>query len=462
MSAYPCKNPSCSSFGSAHPNCKCYGGMAKGGSVESYCAKDNKHKAGCQYLADGGSVLDEPSIQPEQPQPPMTQFPEGKLPSAYSSMPQVAPPTEVLQQVAPQQEAPNDQFNPQGLIKAREQQVAAQNQQLADAKTHYDAINNQVQTTMQDYQNGHIDPQHFTRSMGDGQKVGMALALIAGGIGSAFTGQPNAAMQYLQKQQDLDMEAQKSELGKKHNLLSSNLQLMGNMNQAITMTKLMQNEALASKIDLEATKLQSPMEQQKLQQQSMQLRAQNEMWKQQLATTRASSANGGGNSEQNWHQMNSLLRLTSPEMAKERESRTIPGVGVAQVPVSAEDRKALSDNTDFQMSAKNLLNFAQQHSGSLNPAIIRQGSTMQADLINKFRAATHQGVYKESAKDFDESALGGNPTQFASGMRTKPKVMQMISSLEQTRQQEMKRMGVQPFGGQQQAPQKDIGFKPRK
>lgn len=52
----PCKNPSCKSHGQAHPNCRCYGGMAKGGKVEHFCSKDNKHHESCKYYADGGDV----------------------------------------------------------------------------------------------------------------------------------------------------------------------------------------------------------------------------------------------------------------------------------------------------------------------------------------------------------------------------------------------------------------------
>ncbi len=52
----PCKNPNCKSNGKVHPNCRCYSTMASGGSVESFCSKDQKHETGCEYFADGGTV----------------------------------------------------------------------------------------------------------------------------------------------------------------------------------------------------------------------------------------------------------------------------------------------------------------------------------------------------------------------------------------------------------------------
>jgi hypothetical protein len=56
MSIGPCLNPSCSSHGTPHPNCRCYEGFANGGQVGHYCASNNLHKASCEYFADGGSA----------------------------------------------------------------------------------------------------------------------------------------------------------------------------------------------------------------------------------------------------------------------------------------------------------------------------------------------------------------------------------------------------------------------
>jgi len=55
----PCLNPSCKSQGKPHPNCKCHGGMAKGGPVMRYCAHGKPHEKGCMYEA-GGQVGDHP------------------------------------------------------------------------------------------------------------------------------------------------------------------------------------------------------------------------------------------------------------------------------------------------------------------------------------------------------------------------------------------------------------------
>lgn len=53
MAYRPCINPNCKSHGVAHPNCKCFLGMADGGEV-GYC--NGPHKNDCQYFSDGGQV----------------------------------------------------------------------------------------------------------------------------------------------------------------------------------------------------------------------------------------------------------------------------------------------------------------------------------------------------------------------------------------------------------------------
>jgi len=75
MSEMPCKNPNCHSYGQPHPNCQCYGGMAKGGDVTHFCSEARMHEKGCKYYADGGTVspqvdpslFEMPQTKPEDP-----------------------------------------------------------------------------------------------------------------------------------------------------------------------------------------------------------------------------------------------------------------------------------------------------------------------------------------------------------------------------------------------------------
>ena len=56
MAQGPCLNPNCGSHGAAHPNCRCYGGMADGGEVIHFCDTDQPHEKTCHYYAEGGGI----------------------------------------------------------------------------------------------------------------------------------------------------------------------------------------------------------------------------------------------------------------------------------------------------------------------------------------------------------------------------------------------------------------------
>lgn len=49
MIGFPCKNPSCKSYGKPHPNCKCYMEMAEGGEV-SFCSSHRMHESSCRHV----------------------------------------------------------------------------------------------------------------------------------------------------------------------------------------------------------------------------------------------------------------------------------------------------------------------------------------------------------------------------------------------------------------------------
>lgn len=58
MSEQVCLNKACNSYGSAHPNCQCYG-MAHGGTVSRFCGKTQEHKKGCNFAKGGFALQDE-------------------------------------------------------------------------------------------------------------------------------------------------------------------------------------------------------------------------------------------------------------------------------------------------------------------------------------------------------------------------------------------------------------------
>lgn len=115
-------------------------------------------------------------------------------------------------------------------------QADLQKQSEANAKAYTDwEVENKKLAA--DVAQGHVDPTKFVGNMSTPQKVGTAIGLILGGIGSGLAGGENPAIQYLHKQIDQDIDAQKANIGNKQNLLSINLKQLGNMRDAQALTK---------------------------------------------------------------------------------------------------------------------------------------------------------------------------------------------------------------------------------
>jgi hypothetical protein len=144
---------------------------------------------------------------------------------------------------------------------------------------------------------------------------------------------------------------------------------------------------------------------------------------------------GGNSDEQAFQNRTRGMRMMGMEpMAKDMESKHYPGVGQASVPLSGEDRAFLQSGQGFQNSLDNFIKWTGQHSGSLNPATIREGRTMAADLQGQYRQATHGGVYKEGEQNFISKLIDEDPTKFFNSIRVLPQ-LKAISEDNQRRLQ---------------------------
>jgi hypothetical protein len=142
-----------------------------------------------------------------------------------------------------------------------------------DHEQHYNALNQEIQNTVHDIQNSHIDPSHYMSSKSTLGKVSTAIGLILGGMGGGMTGQKNPALEFLNSQIERDVEAQKAELGKKENVLGAYYKQMGNLNEATNMTKAFYHELYANRLAQAAAQSGSAVAQARAQQGIGQLEA---------------------------------------------------------------------------------------------------------------------------------------------------------------------------------------------
>lgn len=118
----------------------------------------------------------------------------------------------------------------------------------------FDGLTKEHDAIVDDIKNTRINPQRLWQSKSASDKSSAMIGMILSGIGSAMAGQPNLALQVLDKQIERDIDAQKMELGKKESLLSDNLRKTGNLFQATSMTRLQMAATLEGQMKLAAAR----------------------------------------------------------------------------------------------------------------------------------------------------------------------------------------------------------------
>lgn len=139
------------------------------------------------------------------------------------------------------------------------QSLPQQQQAIEHAQQTFAAATQEYNHFIDDYKNGHIDPDHYLNSQGTGEKISTAIGLILGGIGGGLTHQENPALKFLNQQIDRDVMAQQAELGKKENLLSANLKHFGDLKTALEFTAAQQRGIVQTQLEQAAAKAQSPL-----------------------------------------------------------------------------------------------------------------------------------------------------------------------------------------------------------
>jgi hypothetical protein len=132
----------------------------------------------------------------------------------------------------------------------RQQAIAQQiPENYQELKKHTDDFNNYIQANP-------INSNDYLESRSDGQKVGTAIGLLLGGIGGRGNG--NVAMDFLNKNIDRNIDAQKENAKNQHTIWGAYEHLYGDSTIATNLAKVSANDILARKIDLAAAKLGTP------------------------------------------------------------------------------------------------------------------------------------------------------------------------------------------------------------
>lgn len=259
-----------------------------------------------------------------------------------------------------------------------------------------------------------INPKHYLDSMSTGGKISTGIGLILGGMGAGLTHGPNLAYQYLQNQIDRDIDVQKTDLGKKQNLLSHNFQATGDLRQAADMTRIQTNDILSSHLKQLAGQAQNTAAQGTMLDIAGKIDGQSAQLQHNLAIQKVLQQGMSSNvdPEQSFKTKMQYLRMNGQEnIAKDMEAKHVPGVGQASKEVPGDVMKELIARNDLQKQIEDLQQFAAKHSGSFSPSINTQGKAKAQLVQDAIRRANAQGVFKESEKNFMEGIVSSNPTQ---------------------------------------------------
>lgn len=331
----------------------------------------------------------------------------------------------------------NAQAAAQGKLGEQQAQVlnqAIQHKQEAQAafQEHYNSLEQERQAHMADIKNGYIDPnQYWTgdkNGNGGHSKIAAGIGMILAGFNP--TNSPNAAINFLKNQMDMNIKAQETNLGAKQNLLAANLRQFGNLKDATDMTRLMQSDIMQQELATAAAKAQSPMAKAAALNAAGQLQMESAPLFQQFAMRRAMMGmTQNGSDPGAVDHMLGYMRVMNPEMAKEMESRYIPKVGMASVPVTPEVRNNLQAHQSLDAAIKNLYDFVRTHNTLVpgTPDYVR-GQQKAMDLQTKIRESKLNTVYREGEKPLLDKFIQSNPAGVMKNLITIPQLKELSQS----------------------------------
>jgi hypothetical protein len=342
-----------------------------------------------------------------------------------------------------------------------------------------------------DLNNGHITPKTYNDLMyhnKDGTekstlgKIGSIFGLLLSGAGSGLAHQQNAAIQMMDNVIKNDLEAQKTSKSNAQNYLRINQQrLLNDANiksvlagadytdaqkkavvqginaKAMTMSLMQMNQAaLHAQLDmLKKLPKDSPQYQQAAQVAMMLAGKVNESNAQAavIGATQleglgnmAGFNNGQANPEAKFQdQVNMLEHSNDPAdqrtAAMLRETH-FPGLpGKASRPLGGQDREKIESGIEFDQKLNRFIDWTKNHSGSLNPSTVKEGTALAAELQGAYRQATHGGVYKEGEQNFISKLIDSDPTKFFNSVRVLPSLNALAKEHNSRMQQTVRSLG---------------------
>lgn len=142
----------------------------------------------------------------------------------------------------------------------------------------------QQQQIIDDLKNSQITPQTMFSNKGTWGKISTALGVLAGGISMGLTGaKTNPVVDFIDREIENDLQAQKADVGRKENLLASLMRQGMNEREAANIVKFKATSLVQGQLEVLAAKTKSPIAKARLLQQIGTLQAKYAPLQQELA-----------------------------------------------------------------------------------------------------------------------------------------------------------------------------------
>ncbi len=340
-----------------------------------------------------------------------------------------------------------------------------QKQDIQDWHTKsFQELNNERQALQSDIQKGFVDPNKFWT--GDENGNG-SHSRIAAGIGMVLAGfnptsRPNAAIDFLNHQIDRNVDAQKTNLNAKNNLLAMNLQQFRNLQDASDMTRVMQADVVKSQLMQAANQNAGQFAKAAAQSATGQIDAKYQpiFMNLQMRQMMQGLGNGGVTTPGSTGKALSYLDMANPQAAKDYRARyyapfDVPGgKSIADREIPEADRNQLNAQSILDAKGKDILAFIGQHSGTWNPQTRAVAAQKVEEMKNFYNDSIHGGALTEGRLGWYDEQFKKHPTDIlAQMMGNTDKLKEMVSSNEARKNMTLKSYGLRPPPGQQQPQQ---------
>lgn len=408
---------------------------AKGGQVQHY---------------DEGSgdveALDEPenaAVEPQSAQPSLSIEPISGASHKSQPILENTSPYEIEKQ-ANTQEA--QAIAKQG--KAENQAVQDTSNLIANMPTQNDIVAHNKEASdklYQAYANKELNPDHYWE---DHSKVGAGIGVLLGGLGQVLGADKNGGLEAIKEGINRDIDAQKNSQDQKMNLWKMNREALGSDEAANLATQNQLYTGLKYKIDQAASQAKGPIAIARAKAANAAIDQKIQVNNSLLGLHKGLSNQAGGGSEQEFINNLNTAQRVSPEMAKEAQSKYLPGIGVSTKPLSPAEQGSLMAYKDLDMAIEDARKFAIENPngaapGTLNSSLAEQKRSeilRQLQKISGLRPNDH--IWKSFEEDVPSLKRG---TFFGLAAGADPKLEELQKTVRSKRQNSMVSNGIIPF-----------------